>query len=201
MIKRAAMFTVVLAMVAPAAAVAQTSDFSGTWQLESQITPVSAPVQGAAPGTRATIARSGAAFNRGAVSLSGRFGRIRQFMRSRPADHLVITQSSTELAVEEHWTPSIEGGAYHRSLRYRLDGSDSTNPFQGGEWTTTSSWDGDTLVTMGTREQRGRRSSTTIEVQEVRSLSGDGQMLTVETIVTSEGSETKNTLIFKRVTS
>ncbi len=202
MIKRAAIFIVVLAMVGPAAAFAQTSGFSGTWQLEEVISPVGAPVRGAAPGTRDTIARSGAAFNRGAISLSSRFGRIGQVMRSRPADRLVITQSTSELKIEENWTPSIESGAYRRSVTYPLDGSEVKSSVRGSESTSTSSWDGGKLVTMLTEEVRfGSRGSLTTETKEIRSLSPDGQELTVEITATSTRGENRNTLIFKRVTS
>jgi hypothetical protein len=124
-------------------------------------------------------------------------------MRSGPADRLIITQSSAELAIEESWTASIERGAYHRSVTYRLDGSEVKSSVRGSELTSTSSWDGGKLVTMVKQEVqlRGGNSRTT-ETKEIRLLSEDGQMLTIETVVTSEGGgENKNTLIFKRVTT
>jgi|TARA_B100000315_G_scaffold168887_1_gene157453 hypothetical protein len=207
MIKRLTVLTVVLAMVGPVVAFAQTSDFAGTWQLERVIAPVSAPSRGASPGTRSTIARSGAAFNSGAISLSGRFGSILQFMRSQPADRLVITQSATELKVEEYWTPSIESGAYRRGVTYQFDGSEVTSSIRGSESTSKSSWEGGTLVTVATEvvQSRGRGSRTT-ETTETRSLSPDGQELSVETTVTSTGGfrgggESTNTLVFKRQAS
>ncbi len=205
MIKRLVILVVALVMVGSVAAFAQTPDLAGTWQLERVIAPVSAPSRGAAPGTRATIARSGAAFNAGAISLSGRFGSILQFMRSQPADRLVITQSATNLNIEEHWTPSIESGAYRRGVTYPLDGSPVTSSIRGSESTTTSSWEGDKLVTMITEEVQSRGRARTTETTETRSVSPDGQELTVEVIVTStggfRGGENRNTLIFKRVTS
>ena len=123
-------------------------------------------------------------------------------MRSRPADRLIITQSATELTIEEHWTPSIENGAYRRSVIHLLDGSEVKSSVRGSESTSTSSWDGGKLVTMVREEVQFRgRGSRTTETKEIRSLSPDGQELTVDITATSTRGENRNTLIFTRVTS
>ncbi len=95
MIKRAAILTVVLAMVGPAVASAQTPGFSGTWELTQALASTRPPGDGI----------------RFSVIIPG----INEFLRSSPASTLIITQSGTELTIEQHWTATIESGGYRPS--------------------------------------------------------------------------------------
>lgn len=197
--KRAALITVVLATAGLAPAVAQVTDFSGTWQIERLIAPSIAPGEGAAPGTVATIARGGSL----GIGLSGGFGSVGQLVKSRPPDRLVIAQTALELRIEETWLASVESGSYHRSSVHRLDGTETKHVIPGGQMTTTTAWKDGTLLTTGLRELRGGRGGGFGgggQVIEARSLSADGQVLTIESTSRSRFGESTTTFIFRRVT-
>ena len=106
---------------------------------------------------------------------------------------LVITQTATELTIEQ------SAGNQSRTLTYTLEGENSIPAWRGGNRTITSHWDGTTLVSEGSQELSfGGGGGITIEVREVRSLSEDGQTLTVEvTRMTPRGANT-NTLVYAK---
>ena len=183
-----------LALMGAAAALAQTANFSGTWQFERHFTPNAAPAEGAAPGTVATIARGGST----GIGLSGGFGQIGQLIKSRPPDQLVIKQTLTEVTVDERWKASVESAAYHRAVTYRLDGGESRVRVPGGEMVLTSSWKDGKLVTVGTRGEAGGRGFGGAGTEEMRSLSPDGQVLTIESVSRGRSGGTITTLIFRK---
>ncbi len=64
--------------------------------------------------------------------------------------------------------------------------------------TITSHWDGATLVSEGSRELSFGGGDITIEVRQVRSLSADGQTLTVEVTRTSPRGANTNTFVYTK---
>lgn len=150
---------------------AQPADFSGTWQLDRDASVLPEP--------------------RGRRGIGRLFGRGRQAPRG-PAETLVITQTADALFVEQR---SDEDA---RILRYRLDGSSSTNPMPRGELTTTSRWNGDTVITEGTQEISTPLRDISMQLTERRSLSPDGRTMTVESTRTTRQGEIKATLVYRR---
>ena len=151
---------------------AQPADFSGTWQLDRD-----ASVLPEVP--------------RGGRGIGRLFGRGGQAPRG-PSETLVITQTADALFVEQRSDDDA------RILRYRLDGSSSTNPMPRGELTTTSRWDGNTVVTEGTQEIPRPLRDISMQLTERRSLSPDGRTMTVESTRTTRRGEIKATLVYRR---
>src|SRR6185503_21377973 len=87
---------------------------------------------------------------------------------------LTIKQTGTELAV------TSEGRQGPQTMTYKLDGSPSSNEVmgRGGAQTvkSTAKWEGATLVIETTRDIQGMSITT----KEVRSLSADGKVMTIE---------------------
>ena len=107
-------------------------------------------------------------------------------------DALVITQTATELTIER--STSTQSG----TLTYTLEGESSIPAGRGGSMTITSHWDGATLVSEGSQELSFGDRGITIEVREVRSLSADGQTLTVEVTRTTPRGANTNTLVYTK---
>ena len=107
-------------------------------------------------------------------------------------DALVITQTATELTMEQ------AVGNQSRTLTYTLDGESSIPVGRGGSMTITSHWDGATLVSEGSQELSFGGGGITIEVRQVRSLSADGQTLTVEVTRTTPRGAITNTLVYTK---
>ncbi len=165
--KRAAMFTIPAAALFVAASVvsvfAQMPNFSGTWKLDTDRSQIAA----------------------------GRGGR-RGGRGGGTPDTLVITQTATELTIEQ------STGDRSRTLTYTLEGESSIPAGRGGNMTITSHWDGATLVSEGSREFSFGGGSITIERKEVRSLSADGQTLTVAVTQTTPQGANTNTLVYTK---
>ena len=166
--KRAAMLTMPAAALFVAASVvsvfAQTPDFSGTWNLDTDRSEI-------------TAGRGGRRGGRGGGTPNA----------------LVITQTATELTIEQ------SAGNQSRTLTYTLEGESSIPAGRGGNRTITSHWDGATLVSEGSQELSfGGGGGITIEVKEVRSLSEDGQTLTVEVTRTTPRGANTNTLVYTK---
>ena len=106
---------------------------------------------------------------------------------------LVITQTATELTIEQ------SADNQSRTLTYTLEGESSIPAGRGGSMTITSHWDGATLVSEGSLELSFGGGGITIEVREVRSLSEDGQTLTVDVsrTIPRRGANT-NTLVYTK---
>ena len=107
-------------------------------------------------------------------------------------DALVITQTASELTIER------STGQQSRTLTYALEGESSIPAGRGGNRTITSHWDGATLVSEGSQELSFGGRAVTIEMREVRSLSADGQTLTVEVIRTTPRGANTNTLVYTK---
>ena len=63
--------------------------------------------------------------------------------------------------------------------------------------TVTSRWEGSRFVSEGSRKSESREAVRA--VKEVRSLSPDGQTLTVEETIGTSGGDNTNTLIYQKV--
>ena len=105
---------------------------------------------------------------------------------------LRITQSSDVLTIERQ-TPRGS-----RSVSYRLDGSESASRGPRGDLVTTSSWDGATLLTVGTLETSTPRGDFSMDLVEQRSLSADGRTLTVESMRMLPFGEVASKLVYRR---
>ena len=105
---------------------------------------------------------------------------------------MVITQTATELTIEQ------SAGNQSRTLTYTLEGESSIPARRGSSMTITSHWDGATLVSEGSQELSFGGGGITIEVREVRSLSEDGQTLTVEVTRTTPRGANTNTLVYTK---
>ncbi len=103
-----------------------------------------------------------------------------------------ITQTATELTIEQ------SAGNQSRTLTYTLEGESSIPAGRGGSMTITSHWDGATLVSEGSQELSFGGGGITIDVREVRSLSQDGQTLTVEVTRTTPRGANTNTLVYTK---
>lgn len=173
----------ILAIALPALAAipaeAQTPDFSGTWQLDRDASDM--PERGAGPrGGRG----GGPGRRAGGGGGPGGFG--------GPAARLVITQSADLLTVEQQ-TPRGS-----RAVRYRLDGGESTSAGPRGDLVTTSSWDGPTLLTVGTMQMSTPRGDFSLDIIEQRSLSADGRTLTVQSVRMLPFGEIASTLVYRK---
>lgn len=107
-------------------------------------------------------------------------------------DALVITQTAAELTIEE------SRGDQSRTLTYTLEGESSIPGGRGGDMTITSHWDGAMLVSEGSREVSFGGGGMTIETKEVRSLSADGQTLTVAVTRTTPQGANTNTFVYAK---
>ena len=123
---------------------------------------------------------------------AGRRGGRRGGRGGGAPDALVITQTALELTIER------STGQQSRTLTYALEGESSIPAGRGGNRTITSHWDGATLVSEGSQELSFGDRGVTIEMREVRSLSADGQTLTVEVIRTTPRGANTNTLVYTK---
>ena len=165
-------------LAAPVAA--QTPDFSGTWRLDRDASEFPERPAGFGLGRRGGPRRGG-----------GRAGGAGGFA---PAATLVITQTSDLLTIEQR----TDRG--NRALRYRLDGGESASRGPRGDLVTTSSWDGATLLTVGTLETSTPRGDFSIDVVEQRSLDADGRTLTVDSLRMLPFGEVASKLVYRRQT-
>ena len=67
-----------------------------------------------------------------------------------------------------------------------------------GELTTTSRWDGNTVVTEGTQEISTPLRDISMQLTERRSLSPDGRTMTVESTRATPRGEITVTLVYRR---
>ena len=105
---------------------------------------------------------------------------------------LVISQTATAVTVEQ------QSDGQSRTIEYALDGSETTVDLGRGTLTVTASWDGATLVTEGTQNIETGRGNFSIDTTERRTLSSDGETLTIETSrVTGRGDQTF-TLVYRK---
>ena len=160
------------ALAAPAAA--QGTDFSGTWRLDADASEL--PDFG---GGGRRLFGGGRRQGGGGGGLGG-------------APTLVIVQTPAMLIIEQQF----DGGS--RAVTYRLDGEESTNSGPRGAQTTVSRWDGAALVTEGTIEVETRLRDFSITVTERRTLSADGQTMTIAATRTTPRGDVDSTLVYRR---
>ena len=165
----------ILAMTALAVpAAAQGTDFSGTWRLNADASEL--PDFG---GGGRRLFGGGRRAGGGGGGLGG-------------APTLVIVQTPAMLIIEQQ----SDGGS--RAVTYRLDGEESTNSGPRGAQTTVSRWDGAALVTEGTIEVETRLRDFSITVTERRTLSADGQTMTIAATRTTPRGDVDSTLVYRR---
>ena len=160
------------ALAAPAAA--QGTDFSGTWRLDADASEL--PDFG---GGGRRLFGGGRRQGGGGGGLGG-------------ARTLVIVQTPAMLIIEQQ----SDGGS--RAVTYRLDGEESTNSGPRGAQTTVSRWDGAALVTEGTIEVETRLRDFSIAVTERRTLSADGQTMTIAATRTTPRGDVDSMLVYRR---
>ncbi|HJN45798.1 MAG: hypothetical protein QGI10_08880 [Vicinamibacterales bacterium] len=153
------MVAVAVLLGAPSLGVlAQGTDFSGTWNLDRDSSELP---QGRGGG-------------RGRGGRGGGGGRGRGGFGGLMADTLVISQSASTVTVEQ------QIGDQSQTIEYALDGSETSVAQGRGTLTVTASWDGAALVTEGTQSIETGRGNFTLDITERRTLSSDGQTLTIE---------------------
>ena len=162
-----ALAAIAVLLGAPAATVlAQGTDFSGTWNLDRDSSELP---QGRGGGGRGAGGRRG----------GGRAGR-----GGLMAETLAISQNATSITVEQ------QSGDQSRTIEYAIDGSETTVEVGNGTLTVSASWDGAVLVTEGTQSIETGRGNFSFDITERRTLSSDGQTLTLETTrVTPRGDQ------------
>ena len=168
--------TVILVALIGTPVEAQDVDFSGTWTLDRDSSDI--------PERR----------NRGSRGRRGGDGGGRQggIGGGGPAA-TTISHTDGELVME------VQLGDQSQKLTYRLDGSTSQNAGpRGGATSTISSWDGVTLVTEGSQTVSTPRGEFVIEIQERRTLSNNGQTMTVFSTRTTPRGEIKTTLVYRK---
>ncbi len=166
--------SVVLVFGSTGPATAQGIDFTGTWQLDREASEF--PEFGGLRG-RGGRGRGGPGGVRGGAAT------------------LVITQTADLLTIEQQ----SERGT--RTLSYHLDGSESSNEGRRGDLTSTSAWDGSALVTEGTQQLSTPRGDFSIDIVERRTLSDDGQTITIESARTMPFGNMTMTLVYTKSTT
>ncbi len=161
------------ALAAPAAA--QGTDFSGTWRLDADASELP------------DFAGGGRGFGGGGRRQGGGGGGFAGGART-----LVIVQTPAMMIVEQQ---TARGS---RAATYRLDGEESTNSGPRGEQTARSRWDGAALVTEGTQSVSTPRGDFSLEFTEWRTLSADGETMTVESVRSTPRGDIETTLVYRR---
>jgi hypothetical protein len=106
---------------------------------------------------------------------------------------ITIMQTDSELVIERRI------GGQNQTISHRLDGSSSENTGpRGGTTTTTTSWDDAALVTAGSQTVSTPRGELTLETQERRTLSRDGQTMTVASTLTTPRGDITITLVYRK---
>ena len=102
---------------------------------------------------------------------------------------LVIRQTKTRVFIERR------AGDRPETAVYKLDGSESVNQLpNGGEVKSTTTWAGATLVTKSVMATGG----VTVETHDVRSLSANGKVMTLDGTRHTGRGEVKQKLVYNR---
>ena len=105
---------------------------------------------------------------------------------------MTIKQTATELTV------TSEGRQGPQTMTYKLDGSPSSNEVMGGGGAqtvkSTVKWEGASLLIESTREFNGM----TVTSKEVRTLSADGKMMTIESTSHTPQGEVKRKVVYAK---
>jgi polyisoprenoid-binding protein YceI len=103
---------------------------------------------------------------------------------------VVIKQTASELSIERKMGETVS------TTVYKLDGTESVNKGpRGGEVKSTAKWDGANLVIKSTQE--GPQGGT-MESTEVRGLSADGKVMTVDVTRQTPKGEMKQKMVFNK---
>ncbi len=102
---------------------------------------------------------------------------------------ITIKQTKTTFSVDRKAGDRIETAVH------KLDGTESINKLPSGkEKKSTSSWVGSTLVIKSTTDMGG----TTVASTETFSLSPDGKVMTIESVIQTPRGETKRILTYNK---
>ena len=101
---------------------------------------------------------------------------------------LVIRQTPALLAIDR------KTGERTETATFKLDGSESVNKAGGQDIKSTCRWSGSTLVTKSTMSREG----ITTEVSDVRSLSANGKVMTMDVTRKTARGDVKQKLIYNR---
>jgi hypothetical protein len=169
-----------LGVIAQAAGAQDKPDFSGTWKLD----PAQSQMGGGMGGGRGAGGAGGAG---GGGARPGGMG-------GGGAQEVTVTQTGNTLQI----VMTVMGEA--RTMTYTIGGAASKNPMAMGrmqaEMTSTSVWEGATLVTSGTASMTTPQGDRQITSREVRSLSADGKTMTVETTTTTAMGENTRKMVY-----
>jgi hypothetical protein len=112
---------------------------------------------------------------------------------------LIIKQTDNELVLIRKM--NIGGEERTSESKHTLDGKENTNPGfgrGGGEVVSKTKWDKDKLVTEGKRKVSFQGNEFEITTREVRSLSADGNTMTVETTNTTPQGERTTRQVYNK---
>jgi hypothetical protein len=106
---------------------------------------------------------------------------------------LVLRQSASELTIEQKL------GERTLVSVYKLDGTESVNKSpSGADIKSTTSWSGSTLMTRTSMTLSGPQGEMTSHTTDVRSLSANGQTMTVELTRQTAQGEVKQKLVYNK---
>jgi hypothetical protein len=106
---------------------------------------------------------------------------------------LVLAQGADSLTITR------QGRRGSSTVVLRFDGRETETPGpRGGTLKMRSSWQGATLVSEGRQEMETPRGPVTVDLREERSISADGQTLTVRTITRGPRGEMTRTMVFRK---
>ena len=89
---------------------------------------------------------------------------------------LIVRQTAAEVTIETNRKESKGSGAFHETVTYKLDGSETSATGEGGAKVAAKArWEGDTLVTETTRNVQ----DSTVTTLWVQSLDATGREMTV----------------------
>lgn len=168
----------VLGVLAGSAQAQDKPNFSGTWKLDP-----SQSQMGGGMGGRQGGGGGGAGGGRQGAGMA--------------AQELTITQDGTTLRM----TMTVMGEA--RTLSYAIGGGPSTNAAamgrMSGESVTTTTWNGNALITSGTTNVTTPQGAMSIQMREVRTVSADGKTMTVETTRTTQMGENTTKMVYTKM--
>ena len=106
---------------------------------------------------------------------------------------LVVKQTAAEMSIER------QTGTQKDTAVYKLDGSECTNKLPGGsEVKSTTTWSGATLATKSKAIINAPTGPITSEISDVRSLSADGQVMTIDATRQTAQGEVKQKLVYDK---
>ncbi|MBY0504559.1 MAG: hypothetical protein K2X03_11650 [Bryobacteraceae bacterium] len=106
------------------------------------------------------------------------FGQMPPMMVPDKLTQKIVQKGETEMRVES--TTTGERGTASTDMKYKLDGSESTNKNQMGEVKSVAKWDGSQIAITSKREVQGM----TIGLSEKWEVSADGKTMSVQRTMT-----------------